>query len=299
MRILTEASGSPVSAFMTNAIKEAGHFAIGSDIRANCHSSIISDHFIIMPKTNDPSYWLKMEKIIKENNIDFVIPSLDETLMGWAERKEFFCDRDVKILISAPETIEKFEDKWNTHIFFKSINVPCPNSSLDAVFPVIKPRRGRGSEGVIIINNAQDRDNFQMSGCISQDLASGQEYTVDCLFSHIGEPIYIIPRRREAVVSGKSMDGVVDLQPEIISHITKISKEVNFLGPINVQVFLSGAEINFIEINPRIAGGMALGFAASENWIPLMIDICDGINVVPKSIQNGRRMYRYYKEAFC
>ena len=73
-----------------------------------------------------------------------------------------------------------------------------------------------------------------------------------------------------------------------------------FHGPINLQCFeLENGEIKFIEINPRIAGGMALAFAATENWVEVVIEqMLNGKKFVPKSVRNNTKMYRYYKEVF-
>jgi carbamoyl-phosphate synthase large subunit len=52
-------------------------------------------------------------------------------------------------------------------------------------------------------------------------------------------------------------------------------------------------------VNPRIAGGMALGFAATENWIDLIVDnYINNKEVIAKPIQYGLRMTRYYSECF-
>lgn len=299
MKILTEASGSLVGAFMINAIREAGYFSVGSDIRNDCHARFTSDFFIEMPRANDPHLWPKVEKLIVENNIDFVIPSLDETLLGWSERQSFFSARGIEVVISQPRTIEIFSDKWKTYQFFKNHGIPTPKSSLEPKFPLIKPRKGRGSEGINVYENQSERELINMEGCISQTIAKGREYTVDCLFSSEGQPIYVIPRRRETVSSGKSIDGIVDLQSDIIGYIKMIADQIQFKGPVNIQLFKNAKQIEFIEVNPRVAGGMALGFAASENWVPLCIDICNGKKINPKTVRDGMRMYRYYKEVFA
>jgi len=298
MKILTEASGSLVGAFMSGAIRDAGCFPVGSDIRNNCHARFTCDLFIQMPKADDPHLWSKVEKLVVENNIDFVIPSLDETLMGWSERQSYFAARGIKVIISRPSTIEIFSDKWKTYQFFECHRIPTPESSLEAKFPLIKPRNGRGSEGISIVKNQSDRELINMEGCISQTISKGQEYTVDCLFTSDGQPVYIIPRRRETVSSGKSIDGIVDLQSDIIEYIKLISDQIQFKGPVNIQLFKNKNGIEFIEVNPRIAGGMALAFAASENWVPRFIDICNGKKIIPKKVRNGMRMFRYYKEVF-
>ena len=74
-----------------------------------------------------------------------------------------------------------------------------------------------------------------------------------------------------------------------------------FEGPINIQCFdCNEAGIKFTEINPRIAGGMALGFAATENWIPLLVKhFVYGKEISNmKPIQYGMMMRRFYAEVF-
>ena len=56
--------------------------------------------------------------------------------------------------------------------------------------------------------------------------------------------------------------------------------------------------VTFIEINPRVAGGMALGLKASENWIPLFIDIMEKKHIEPKEVLDGLKMLRSYTEVY-
>ena len=67
-----------------------------------------------------------------------------------------------------------------------------------------------------------------------------------------------------------------------------------------MQCFIKdNGEISVIEINPRIAGGMALGFAATQNWIKLFVDILYDIPIKDLAdVKYGLRMLRYYDEIF-
>ncbi|WP_351014891.1 ATP-grasp domain-containing protein [Shewanella sp. AC91-MNA-CIBAN-0169] len=297
-RFLLEASGSPVSAYLIKAIQKAGHTAVASDISNDCAASIFADELIIFPKKEDPQLWNKVEKLLIEHAIDIVIPSFDEMLLGWSERKESLADKGVNVLISSTETIEVFQDKWLTANFFEEHKLPCAKSSLEPIYPLVKPRIGRGSVGVYIEQNSQLRnDNFKL-GDISQTVLDGEEYTVDCLFDHQHHPIYIIPRKRLGVVNGKSTGGIVKQNKIIDEVVIRLSKLIKFEGPINVQCFVDKDEVFLVEVNPRIAGGMALGFASSCNWIPLFINILDKQDITPTSIQWGMKMYRTYQEFF-
>lgn len=297
-RILIEASGSPVSSFMIQAIQDAGHIAVGSDIDGECAASVLADEFIIVPKVNDPAYWSRIEKLVVEAKIDVVVPSLDETLIGWAERAEKFASRGVRVLISPVETLQIFQDKWAAACFFDANLIPAALSSLDPIYPLVKPRFGRGSAGVYIETNAAKRKELFGKNDISQTILSGVEFTVDCLFDADGMPVFVVPRRRARVVSGKSMSGVTESNDAIFSLVNRISTLVKFVGPINIQCFVDDDKVYLVEINPRVAGGLALGMAATRNWIPLLLDIIDGKPVEGTDIEWGMRMYRTYREVF-
>tara|TARA_B100001093_G_scaffold520294_1_gene614404 strand:- start:25422 stop:26318 length:897 start_codon:yes stop_codon:yes gene_type:complete len=297
MNFLIEASGSLTSGYIIKAIKDSGNRVIGSDIYDFNHAKIMCDDFILMPKYNDKNLWKKISKLLDEYNIDIVLPSFDETLLGWSERVDFFKTKDIRVIISSVETIKTFQDKWIAFEFFKNLGILTPDTSLISEFEIIKPRVGRGGSGIFLNDFKSEID---MKNMISQEKITGQEYTVDCFFDVNGVPIYIIPRKRLNVIDGKSSKGIVVKNSKIENIIKKISSSIGFKGPINFQFFVTEKkEVFILEINTRIAGGMALGFAASENWIELIIqNFINQKKIDPKKIKYGLKMSRYYDEIF-
>ena len=294
LRILTEASGSLTSGFLITAIQEACCEAIASDVDENCYAKAIADDFILMPSVGDPNLWPFLYQKLIEKNVKLVIPSLDETLLDWSLHKKQMNENGVNVLISPQKTVEIFTDKWLTYHFFKENGIPTPSTSIEQDFELVKPRRGRGSKGIQITNKKVD-----MVGMISQEYVEGTEYTIDVLCDLESQPIYIVPRIRMGIRDGKSTAGIVIEHEEITNMVKKICHLIPFVGPINIQCIQSKeGDIKFIEINPRIAGGMALGFAATENWIKTIIDIFNSKEINPKSVQYGLKMRRYYHEVF-
>jgi carbamoyl-phosphate synthase large subunit len=295
LRILTEASGSLVCGYLIKAIREAGHSPVASDINMNCVGRYLADDFVLMPHKEASNLWDEVSQLLRDNRIDLVIPSLDETLIGWAENKYRFAKQGTSVAISSSETIRTFVDKWLAYLFFVEHDIPTPLTSLSQDFPLIKPRKGRGGAGVRITE-----ERVEMEGMIAQEVISGTEYTVDVLCDLNSAPIYIVPRRRLAVKEGKSTQGIVDAHPDVIAEATRLCKAASFIGPINIQCFVDERiGIKIIEVNPRIAGGMALGFAATENWIALMGEWLNSAQpITPKPIKNGLKMARYYAEVF-
>ena len=295
LRILTEASGSLTAAYLIHAIHEAGHECVASDIDESSVGRYLADDFIKVPYKNSPLLWQTIEKKLIDKKIDVVVPSLDETLIGWSERKEYFRSLGIYIIVSDTQSLAICQDKWLTYNFFSDNGIPTPRTSLTQEFPLIKPRKGRGAKGIKITDELTDMD-----GMISQELLAGVEYTVDVFCNVETSPIYIVPRRRLKVLDGKSTSGVVEELPEIQKWVQIICNKLRFVGFINFQCFVQpNGSVKFIEINPRIAGGMALGFAATENWVSLVVkNFIEGRSIVPKPIHYGMRMKRYYAEVF-
>lgn len=295
MKILSEASGSLASSYLLKAIKESGNTAISSDIIMDIAGRFLAKEFILMPKKDKTNLWDFIEKELIEREVNCVIPSLDETLIGWAKRKEYFFEKKIHVILSNSNVIETFQDKWSTYTFFVENNIPTPKTSLTQDYTLIKPRFGRGSQGVF-----KTDQSVKMEGNISQVFIEGTEYTVDVFCDKFSNPVYIVPRKRLNVKDGKSTAGIVVNHPLIIKYVRQICASACFIGPINIQCFeTKEGEIKFIEINPRIAGGMALGFAATENWVKLIVDhFIYGKDIEPVDVKYGLKMMRYYSEIF-
>ena len=294
MRILTEASGSLTSAYFMKFIRAAGYTSVGSDIDNLTAAHCLADDFILFPEKNSLKLWEKIDSLLTEYKIDVVAPSFDEMMLGWATQKEYFENKGINIIVSPIETIEILGNKWKTYLFFKDIGIPCPATSLKQDYPLIKPIYGRGAKGIKISNAP-----VNMEGMISQEIATGEEYSIDCFFDYKGEPVYVVPRKRIHVRDGKSTRGIVVKNDQIVSCVEKIAKHIKLIGPINMQCFVDGDSLSFIEVNPRIAGVMALGIAATENWVNLIVDnIINKQPIKPKPINYGLKMVRYYAECF-
>jgi carbamoyl-phosphate synthase large subunit len=287
--VLLEASGSLVSAWLIRAVRAAGHRCIASDLDPDAVGAALADGFARLPRQDDPGLWDAVAAALREHGVDTVIPSLDETLIGWAERRADFARAGVQVVVSDPDTIRICGDKWETWNLFNRLGIPAPAASLEQRFELVKPRCGRGAKGIV-----RTREAVDMRGMMSQDFVVGEEYTVDVCCADDGTPLHIIPRRRLGVRDGKSTGGITEEHPAIITAVRRLCAGLRCRGPINVQCIVRDGVPWFIEINARIAGGMALGLAASENWLPLILD-----GRQPAATPRwGLRMRRHYSEVF-
>jgi carbamoyl-phosphate synthase large subunit len=300
VKILVEAVGSYTSGYLIKAIQDAGYHCVASDISAYSAGALLADSFIEFPKVSHSNLWQIVEELLVKHHVNVVIPTFDEMLLGWAERQAYFLTKGITVILSPVSTLQVFNDKWSSYQAFLAAQLPAPKASLTEIYQVVKPRIGRGAVGVKFLSE-QDQQIYKLpSDYISQVKATGCEYTVDCLFDKQGNMLYCVPRKRLAVKEGKSTGGEVDFRQDIVLAIDKLAQKHLFCGAINVQCFADGDVLNFIEINARFGGGSGLGIAATENWLPILIDhfVLDKPAKTNAVVKNGMRMYRQYIDVY-
>ena len=293
-RVFIEASGSLVSASLISELKKINTHVVSSDISDWNAGASLSDEYIKVPNHKNPNLWKILIKNLKKKNINWVIPSFDETLSGWSDNSILLKKKNINILLSPKETIDIFIDKWLTYKAFLKAGLPTPHTSLEKKYNLVKPRKGRGSKGILYT-----KKKIKMKGLISQKLLTGKEFTTDCLFDLNGDAIYIVSRMRDKVIDGKSISSKIFKNEKIKKNVLRLSKFYKFVGPINLQGFIKNDKIKFTELNPRIAGGMALSWAGTENWFDLWFKkIIYSKKIKIKKIKYKLKMDRYYSEIF-
>ena len=295
MNVLVEGIGSMVFNTQLKYYNEMNWNIVGIDIDNKSSGLYKVSKPYIVPKYSEKDCFNTIEDIIKKENIDLVFPSVNEGLLEWSRRRKYFLDKyGTNVIISSEKIIEICIDKWNTYEFFVENNIPTPKTSLSLKYELIKPRIGRGSAGILIKNELHS--DFNMEGYISQEIVEGEEYTIDILCDFNSNPIYIIPRKRIDVESGVSVKGVTVFDAQIIKYCEQIVDKLKPIGIINIQCFKKADKIYFIEINPRIAGGSSLSFAASDNWFKAIESFVLGRKYTPKDIKYNKYMFRTYED---
>ena len=135
-----------------------------------------------------------------------------------------------------------------------------------------------------------------MAGNLSQQYLTGDEFSVDALCDLQGNPLYVVPRLRCAVASGRSTIGRVVDDEEITECVRRILRAMRFLGPVKMQCFRTGAGLFFTDLNPRISGGLSLSFAATENWFRLIPRLLARKSIRPVPVVPGLVMMRSLTE---
>lgn len=236
-------------------------------------------HFI--PFENDKNFYIKLNNLIQEENIEFILPANDDLAYSLSHNLDKV---NATVITHNPMSHEicRFKDK--TYEYF-SDKIPCPNIynpiNIDqSMFPIfVKPKRGQGSYKAIKIDNFKQYQFFLNSENIDDyifcEYLPYEEFTVDC-FSHNGNLLYLSVRKREKTFRGISIvtslcrDVSVNKQVEEYARI--ISKELNLHGIFFFQVkYDKNFNLKLLEIGLRIPGSLALNRALGVNLVEIML----------------------------
>ena len=169
--ILYQAQLPPVKDGIQKPMKPGGYSDSGADIAVELQKNNID---VITPIDNPD----------QSNDMDWVFPDTKSgialaiqkganvfwlnTVLYKRHAIENYLDQELEIVGQIPELVDAYDDKMFTNKLLKSNNIPIPQNelittdnykdlSLELEFPlVLKPIRGRGSQGVTKINSGEE-----------------------------------------------------------------------------------------------------------------------------------------------
>ncbi len=227
-------------------------------------------------------YAQQISDIIKHEQVDLLVPTVDLDLMLWAQRQQEMAGLGCTTLISSPKVIEICMDKRNTFTFLKEHGFDTPHTmSIEDVdstvlnYPIIlKPWDGYASKHNKIVHDPEEFEFYsqRIPNCIVQEHVVGEEITSDVLVDFEGKVRCVVPRLRMQTRAGEVSKGKTVRHEETIRQAAAFVEKLQ-CGPgiITVQSFLTHDErILFFDVNPRFGGGVPLSIKAGANF-PLWI----------------------------
>jgi carbamoyl-phosphate synthase large subunit len=256
MNILLTAIGGPSAICYAKSLHGIpGVRLIGVNAENETIGSRFIDRFYRVPLANDPSYLAAIRDIVRNEQIDHIIPFVDEELVVLGTNADTL---DCTVLISSEKTIEHTNDKALSYDVLAEF-LPRRFTSETAQFPLFaKPRVGRGGKGAVVVQNAAELAALPEEHYIFQEALAGPEITVDAFFDRSGKIVTTVPRIRAHVDQGISVEGEVFESQELNSMIEDIARILTFVGPINFQFMRGKDGYKLIEINARASGGTGI-----------------------------------------
>jgi len=268
--------------------------------------------FIVQPVSHQ-NYIKQLLKIVKQNSVKLLVPTVDLDLQILAENRKKFSAIGCTVLVSRPEAVNICQDKRETFKFLVKNGFDTPDTfsvkqalaKKNLRYPCfLKPWDGYASRGNAIVKNRRELAFYteKIPNCIIQTFIRGQEFTCDVFVDFNLQARCVVPRKRIETRAGEVSKSKVVKNSKIMCQTAELIKKLG-AGPgvITVQLILTeDKKIKFIEINPRFGGGAPLSIKAGANFPKWILGQLIGKKQQIKSdgFKNNLTMLRYDAEVW-
>ncbi len=236
--------------------------------------------------------------------IDLVIPGVDEELIKIG-------NINTPLMLPDVNYVKNMLDKYTCNHILTDLGIVAPKTTLISdyksnnwsYFPCIaKPRSGRGSRNVYIIESERQIDAYlSLTGIndnesVLQEKIIGVEYTVLVAADQDANLHAVVPVRIKSK-KGITISAVIEHNAIIEGACKKIHNQIPTKGCYNIQLILTddGAVFPF-EINPRISTTFCMSLESGIDPIDIYINKHKS-NVMLK-YKNEIKLNRYWFNSF-
>jgi carbamoyl-phosphate synthase large subunit len=290
IKILVTGVGGPAGINIARLLRGRDDvFVVGCDVDATASGQLFVDEFVIAPYVRDEAvYKTWMQDIISSRGFDMVIPTVHEELPLLAT---FASKLAAFVPLSGPATLALGADKFAAYQWvaahlpqyaprFISLKEWTPDWGTDKSL-FIKPRAGRGARGCKVVDCdelvfLQSHDECP-EDIVVMELLPGTEWTVDAYVGTEGQIVYVIPRERSGLAGGISIKGKTVRHEAVIEATKAFMAQLDMRGPVCIQWKADASgQPKFVEINPRLSGGLMISVAGGINPVTALIEECQG-----------------------
>lgn len=268
-----------------------------------------ADKWVRLDRADSETYVERLRDVIIGHDVGVVVPTIDPELSVLARhRVDIERDTGARILVADERTISTCNDKVLTagYLEAQGFGVPPlvtdPVALTDSDFPVfLKPRSGSSGVGATVVNTREELAHLlaNTENPMVQQIARGQEYTVDCFSDFEGVPLSAVPRLRIALRGGEILQGRIERNADITDQVVPLLEKLRVPGPSTIQCFLDNGNVQFIEINPRFGGGAPMSIAAGADSCLKILKLMNGEGLeFSDAFEHGLTFLRF-DQAIC
>lgn len=279
--VLVFPAGSEIGLELARSLQSIRHFKLFGASSVYDHSFYAYKNLLpLIPFFTEDNFVLHLNKLLRENEIDVLIPAHDDIaeLFSEIEAKGLLPD-NVKVLGSPSETCQIARSKRKTYSRLQDV-IETPKMyeydvKEEITFPLfIKPDKGQGSKGARKLNSKKELHAFYKKDTFAEyvlcEYLPGPEYTVDCFTDRNGHLRFAEGRLRKRINSGISVSSEKYSNSTIKKIATLINSKLHFQGMWFFQVKTrANGTLVLLEIAPRLSGGMGFTRAYGVN-LPLL-----------------------------
>lgn len=317
---------------------------VATDWKENLKGRRFADAAYTLPDNRSPAFPEELLKVCQREQVDVVLPiRTDDQLPLCRRLGEFEAVGVVPAVVTPdPDLMETAINKLRMLEYLHEVaGLPVPRHRVattragmeealeDLGYPdvpvVVKPAHASGSRGFRVLDPRVNRrqaffeEKPSSTHMAKDDLLAvlGKEFPEMLVMEFLGEPEFtldvlcykgrtfaVVARRREKMVGGITVNGVVERPSDAMEDYVKRAVEAFGLSfSVGMQFRPSGREEGMfypLEINPRLQGTTVISVAAGVNVPELMLDMALRTFDFDfqANIRYGLRMERVYWELF-
>ncbi|SFT36160.1 carbamoyl-phosphate synthase large subunit [Geodermatophilus amargosae] len=308
--VLVTGAGGPAGVAVVRRLTALGHRVVGVDADATAAGAALATVGAVVPRADHVRFVDALLALATAHGADALIGTVAEELPALAAGADRLAAAGVATWLPDPAAVEVCCDKAAFARALRTAGVPHPATTdtpaglVTVPGPwVVKPRAGRGSRGVRLLDSRADVVEAMHAdpALITQTRLSGREFTADALVGRDGELVTVVPRWRDDTRAGISVKGTTFDSAEVTTVVAAALEAVQLTGPANVQGFVADdGRATVVEVNPRFSGGLPLTLAAGADVVSAYLTgIRDRRAVLPHLwFTPGVRMSRYFAETY-
>jgi carbamoyl-phosphate synthase large subunit len=311
VRVLVTGAGGPSAVgIIRSLIREPRVMVHAGDIDPNAAGLYLvpADRRVLLPRGEDAGFAGVLLEWCRSAGIDVLYPTVDQELLPVARAREAFARAGVAVVLADERALATCLDKWALYQACVG-RLPVPRTELlDAGFEprawegpvVVKPRRGSGSRGVQVLDDAGGLVGLPRDGSLLlQELLPGDEHSLDVLASPTGTIGAVVPRLRLKVDSGIAVAARTIQDPVLIELGRDIVRTIGLGWVSNVQVRADRkGRPRLLEVNPRFPGTMPLTIEAGVDMPRISLAMALGAPMPRVAPFREVAMVRYLEERF-
>lgn len=296
--------------------KRQDYNIIGACISEESLGLYMCDEAYISPYANDKNFLNWVIDLCNDKNIDIIFSGVEEVIYELCKNLEKIKEKTNSIFIcSSLEKLNIGNDKLKTCMWLEKNGLNYPkyaDGSLnediyklieEVGYPIIaKPKKGKGSQGIFILNNEDDLKNIkEKEEYVFQELLGtpNDEYTVACYMSKEEKVQDIIIMKRK-LKYGTTFAAEIIKNPLIYNEAKKICELFRPKGPLNIQMRMHKGKAICFELNVRFSGTTPLRARWGYNDVEAILKeyiYNESIENFLKPYEEGK-VYRYFNELF-
>ena len=310
---------------------------VGLDVDPEAQGRLLCDVFAAVPpaQPDEVAYVERIEALHAEHGFDVLILLSEGEANAAAKHRDRLMKRGIRLSVSSHETVAALTDKLrllqrataagiDVGPFVGVDNQAEARSAIAALgYParrvVLKPRRGAGSRGVVILDSAEpdwrallptrfcgtgaieasfsamSAAGFAFEGLIAVPHTDGPVYDVDCIAAK-GRLVDIATRLRQLrnPLWPTSTGHKIDLHPSVIEMARRLCEAFDVDGAADFDIALDADEKPVLfDAAARFSGSVGGSLAAGANFPGQLVRSLLGLPRSPMRIRDGMVLRPY------